>query len=200
VAARARAGLRARLRPRDRRPGRGHRGGPVPDPVLRRRSAGPARPRGGRAVRREGQPLDPGPHRRPPDRPTHLRRSSRGTTDHPVHRPVGGPALRGGVPPRLAVGLRRPGDRLLGRPLRGRQGARDERYVQGRLELLAKHDLDVSPSPTTSSAGRLRRPVDERHRASCRRACGATASPRACGSALRRRWPTPPGRAAKLGA
>ena len=53
-----------------------------------------------------------------------------GATDHPVHRPVGRPAVRGGVPARLRVGLRRPRDRLLGRPLRGRQGAR-RRVLRG---------------------------------------------------------------------
>src|SRR5699024_11059153 len=37
-------------------------------------------------------------------------------TDHPVHRPVGRPAVRGGGPAGIRLGLRRPRERLLGRP------------------------------------------------------------------------------------
>ena len=46
--------------------------------------------------------------------PTTERRRTHDPTDHPVHRPVGRPAVRGGVPARLGLGLRRPRDRLLG--------------------------------------------------------------------------------------
>jgi hypothetical protein len=42
---------------------------------------------------------------------------------HALHRPVRGPSADGGVPTGRGLGLRRPRTRLLGRPLRGRQGA-----------------------------------------------------------------------------
>ena len=50
------------------------------------------------------------------------------TSIHPLHRPVGRPAVRGSVPAGQLVGLRRPRDRVLGRPLRGRPCA-----ARGRL-------------------------------------------------------------------
>ena len=84
------------------------------------------------------------------------------------------------------VGFRRARARLLGRPLRGRQGAcrsrlrgcaaRDPRPMPGWRCTRSAHTSLASASAirSTSVTGR-----------SCRRRCGATASPRACGSAPR---------------
>ena len=79
--------------------------------------------------------------------------------DHPVHRPVGRPAVRGGRPAGLRLGLRRARDRLLGRPSRrlaGRGGRRLHRRPQGDpgpVRAAGLRHLQPSQGP-----GRLRRP------------------------------------------
>ena len=54
----------------------------------------------------ETEPMSARSHRQAPSRA--------GPAGDLVHRPVGGPAVQGGVPAGLGVGLRRAGDRLLG--------------------------------------------------------------------------------------
>ena len=147
----------------------GHR----PGAVVRRRPAGAARARRGRAAARPTAASGPtsdlaiGGHH--------------AATDHPVHRPVGRPAVRGGLPARLRLGLRRPGDRLLGRPLRGRPGPRRRRLRPGQAgpagEARPEGLGDLQPP---GRPGRLRRPhrrAAQGHPA--RRGSGATATPRA---------------------
>ena len=178
VAAGARAGLRALVHPRGRGPGHRPGRGPGPDPSFADGLQVQLVLDAVRAVRRGraagGSDID-----------AHSRRRADGATDHAVHRPVGRPALRGGGPAGRGVGLRRAGDRLLGRPLRpvgGGRGRRLRRRAAARS--WPSTACRSSRSPTTSPA---RRSATTRStsgtRASCRRGCGATASPRACGSA-----------------
>ena len=105
-------------------------------------------------------------------------------------------------PARRRVGLRRAGDRLLGRPLRRRWAAvEDDAYVAGpprhpgEARAAGLRDLQPPHRP-----GGLRRP-DRRaapgHPAA--RASGATASPRACGSGRPRRCKDTARAAAELG-
>ena len=65
----------------------------------------------------------------------------------------------------VRVGLRRPGDRLLGRPLRGRPGARRRRPTCDRKrEILAKHNLKVfAISNHLVGQAVCDHPIDERH-------------------------------------
>ncbi|CAG7654300.1 hypothetical protein SBRY_60431 [Actinacidiphila bryophytorum] len=139
VAARPPDRLRAHLHPPGAGLRHGGRGGYGPAPVVRRRPAGAEGARGRRVqcggarrahpgAGRARQALTHRPAPVPPDtaRPL-LQEDAHGTTRHAVHRPVRRPALHRGVPAGLAVGLRRPGDRLLGRPLRRRGGARRRR-------------------------------------------------------------------------
>ena len=69
------------------------------------------------------------------------------------------------VPARLRVGLRRPGDRLLGRPLRRRRGrSRTTPTSQGKLEILEKHGLKVCAiSNHLNGQAVCDDPIDERH-------------------------------------
>ena len=126
VAAGSRPRLRARVHPPGGRPGHAPSPrGAQPAPSLRRR---PAVQRVLDAVERVG--------RRTTARWTpmsHERRADHGATDHPVHRPVGRPAVRGGRAAGRRVGLRRPRDRLLGRPPRPLALGRRRRYVAGQL-------------------------------------------------------------------
>ena len=87
-------------------------------------------------------------------------------TDHPVHRPVGRPALRGDVPARLRLGLRRAGDRLLGRPPRRRGRCRGRRRTSGTSWTCWPSTTSRSSrSPTTSTGQAVcDDPIDERHR------------------------------------
>ena len=55
-----------------------------------------------------------------------------GTSGHALHRPVGRPAARGARAEGRGLGLRRSRARLLGRPLRGRQGGRGRRLREVR--------------------------------------------------------------------
>ena len=86
-------------------------------------------------------------------------RRADGTTDHVVHRPVGRPAVRGGRAAGGGVGLRRAGDRLLGRPLRP-VGGRRGRRLRPRPP---RHPGEARPAGLRDlqpphRAGRLRRP------------------------------------------
>ena len=152
-----------------------------PDPRAGRVPRRPARratydPEGlghrGMAFERLDQLATRAPARRPVTEPR-ARRPHQGTegrpddtTDHPVHRPVGRPAVRGGVPARLRVGLRRPGDRLLGRPPRRRQARRGRRLRRRpSSSMLEKYDLQVCAiSNHLKGQAVCDDPIDERHR------------------------------------
>ena len=132
VAPRPRAGLRARLHPPGGRPR--HRRSPTAAQPAPSFADGLQVQRVLAAVEAQlGRPTgQPRWHR---TAPTHEEETDDGTTDHPVHRPVGRPAVRGGGAARRRVGLRRPGDRLLGRPPRPvarRRGRRLHRRPAGR--------------------------------------------------------------------
>ena len=117
VAGRAHARLRARLLAPGRRLRHRDRRGHAAAPVVRGRAARAARARRRGAQLRRGKRLDL--HATEPGNSANTEGELRNdATDHPVHRPVGRPAARGGRTPRLRVGLRRPRDRLLGRPPR----------------------------------------------------------------------------------
>ena len=156
--------------------------GADPTPVVRRRAAGAARARRRRTAASAAD-----------DSPTWSRRSRRrtdhGATDHAVHRPVGRPAVRGGRPAGRRVGLRRAGDRLLGRPLRRRgPPSRTTPTSRGAARCSTSTACRSTRSPTTWSA----RPSATTRSTSgtggsCRRGSGATGSPRASGSGPPRR-------------
>ena len=177
VAHRPRPGLRTPLHPPGGRPH--HTPSPSnrpPDTVLRRRPPGPESPRRHRNQRPQQQPLAHTSERKHHD-----------TTHHPLHRPVGRPALRRGGAARRRVGLRRPGDRLLGRPpgpAARRRGRRLPPRPAGHPgQAPAQGPRDRQPPHRT---GRLRRPDRRAPRGhSSRPTCGATATPK--GSA-----PAPP--------
>ncbi|CAA9401716.1 MAG: Inosose isomerase, partial [uncultured Quadrisphaera sp.] len=82
-----------------------------------------------------------------------------GPTRHPVHRPVGRPAVRGGRAPGRRLGLRRPGDRVLGRPprpLARRRGRRVHRAEEGRAR--AARAAGVRHRQPPQGPGGVRRP------------------------------------------
>ena len=129
VAARARPRLRAHLHPRGRRPGARDR---ATDRARGRRSPTGCRCSGCSPPSSARPPTTAAgavavAERRASSRPTPARRHCDDPTDHAVHRPVGRPAVRRDVPAGLRVGLRRPRDRLLGRPPRRRQARRGRR-------------------------------------------------------------------------
>ena len=148
VAARPRPRLRAHVHPRGRRP----RARPSATAATRARRSPtgcrcsgcspPSRP----SARRDGR-------RRWTALITSSQEALHDPTDHAVHRPVGRPAVRGDVPAGLGVGLRRPRDRLLGRPLRGRQGARATTRTSPAGSTCSRSTTSASTrSPTTWSA------------------------------------------------
>ena len=118
-ALRHRAGHRARYPRRSQSPGHD-----VPEPAVRpalHPHARRERPRWGRAVgtRRRGHQAgsDTQPTRdegATDERGHRKSQSAPGAAGNAVHRPVGRPALHGGVPAGWRVGVRRAGDRLLG--------------------------------------------------------------------------------------
>ena len=128
--------------------------------------------------------------RRPPHAcPYGTRGSTDDPSDHPVHRPVGRPAVRGGRPPRLRLGLRRPRDRVLGRPPRPLGRRRGRAYVQGKLDMLERYGLQVyAISNHLKGQAVCDDPIDARHqRHPVRAGSGATATRRASGSGPPRR-------------
>ena len=156
--ARRRRGRRARRADRRgrrvaRRPARG---------VVRRRGRSPSAASAWR--RSTSSPSSTCSASAEPRHPIHTEhRPQKGTDDeppdHPVHRPVGRPAVRGDVQARLGLGLRRPRDRLLGRPLRpvGRGGGRRLRAGEaGDAQEVRPPGLRDQQPP--QGPGRLRRP------------------------------------------
>src|SRR4051794_1027747 len=90
---------------------------------------------------------------------TPSRRRADAATDHAVHRPVGGPAVRGALRAGLGLGLRRPRDRLVGRPLRRPPGGRGPGLRRG----AARHPRAPRPAgprhlQPPRRPGRVRRP------------------------------------------
>ena len=83
-----------------------------------------------------------------------------------VHRPVGRPALRRVVPARLGLGIRRPRDRLLGRPPgRGRLLRWTTPTSRTSWTCWQKHDLKVfAISNHLTGQAVCDDPIDERHR------------------------------------
>ena len=69
------------------------------------------------------------------------------------------------------------------------QGAEDDAYIQGKLDLLEKYDLKVyAISNHLKGQAVCDDPIDARHRGDpVRDRSGATATPRACGSGRPRR-------------
>ena len=133
---------------------------------------------------RPGPPIPESEHRR-----SYRQETADAPPRHPVHRPVGRPAVRGDVPARLRVGLRRPGDRLLGRPPR-RRARRERRLLRagaaGRCSTGTACRSSRSPTTSTARPSATTRSTSGT-RASSTRACGATATPRASGSGRPRR-------------
>ena len=128
-----------------------------PTPVVRRRAAGAAGAGRGRASSAaRGQRLA-----------AHRGGIAHGTTDHPVHRPVGRPAVRGGGPARrrsgATTGWRSPAGATTS--TRG-PPSRTTPTSPGRREILAKHGLEVyAISNHLTGQAVCDDPIDERHRA-----------------------------------
>ena len=110
-------------------------------------------------------------------------------TDHAVHRPVGRPAVRGDVPARLGLGLRRPRDRLLGRPLRPVGRGRGRRLRPGQAGDARRSTACRSSRSATTSRARPSATTRSTSgtAASCPTGSGATATPRASASGRPRR-------------
>ena len=125
-----------------------------------------ARPRAARALRlRAYRPRSSAPPGSPFPTLTTERRAD-GASRHPVHRPVGRSADRGARREVRRLGLRRARARLLGRPLRGRQGARRPRRMRaGGRELLERHGLGVWAIGAHLVGQAVCDRIDERHRA-----------------------------------
>ncbi len=134
--------------------------GARPGAVLRRRPAGAAGAGRRRAQSpRDGQRrLDHGDRVR---RPVDAGRTADGPTDHAVHRPVGRPAVRGGVPAGLAAGAttawRSPAGATTSTSWRGRRRRLLRRGAPRRCS--SKYGLKVfAISNHLNGPGRLRRP------------------------------------------
>ena len=159
VAARARPRLRARLHPPGGRPGDRDRRGTTARAVVRRRSPGPAGPRRRRAQRGAGSLTSDRADTRRHALTPHRKEPHDDTTDHPVHRPVGRPAVRGGVPARLRWGYDGLEIACWGDHLDVWQAVEDDAYLAAKQELLDEvrpeglGDLQPPRRP-----GRLRRP------------------------------------------
>ena len=102
---------------------------------------------------------------------------------------MGRPAVRGGG--RLASGWGYDGLEIAcwGDHLDPWQGAEDDAYIQGKLDLLEKYGLKVCAiSNHLKGQAVCDDPIDARHQAILSASgSGATATPRACGSARPRR-------------